>query len=221
MNELFPYNEEIENQLIQIKKRIRLSMNGVASESMQQLGYKVNYGVSLPRIKEIAGRFPKNHALAQRLWTTQSRETMIMATLLQPEKSFPEKTALEWISQCNNIELIEQCCQNLFIQLSYANDLAAKMLDQEDKYRKTISYILYSLLLMQDKAEEKLLSLFIENAARDIYNDFYIVYSSVARFLKQAGRKNKGLVLDFLSTISLSEKGAKWVYEEVLFFLNN
>ena len=221
MNELFPYNEEIENQLIQIKKLIRLSMNGVASESMQQLGYKINYGVSLPRIKEIAGRFPKNHALAQRLWTIESRETMIIATLLQPENSFSEKIALKWISQCNNIELIEQCCRNLFVRLPYANELAVKMLEQEDKYKKTTGYILYSLLLMQDRDEKKLLPVFIENAAKDIYNDSYMVYSSVARFLKQAGRKNRELILNFLSGISLNNKGSKWVYEEVRFFLED
>ena len=219
MNTPFPYHEEIENQLTQIKKLIRLSMNGVASEAMQGLGYKVNYGVSLPKIKEIAGRFPKNHALAQRLWAIGSRETMIMATLLQPDKSFSEKIASEWISQCNNIELIEQCCRNLFTRLPYANQLAVKMLEQENKYRKATGYILYSLLLMQDKADEKLLSLFLENAAKDIYSDSYAVYSSVARFLKQAGRKNKELVLDFLSNVSLNEDGAKWVNEEVRCFL--
>ena len=199
------YNEEIENQLIQLKKWIRLSMNGVASEAMQPLGYKVNYGVSLPRIKEIAGRFSKSHALAQRLWLDGSRETMIVATLLQPERSFPEKTALEWVSQCNNIELIEQCCRNLFVRLPYANDLAAKMLVEEDKYKKTTGYILYSLLLMQDRAGERELSLFFENAVKDVLNESYMVYSSVVRFLKQAGRKNGKLVLDFLSNISLDD----------------
>ncbi len=219
MSTPFPYRTEIESQLTQINKLIRLSMNGVASEAMQQLGYKVNYGVSLPKIKEIAQRFPENHALAQRLWVAGSRETMIMATLLQPEKSFSEKIATEWISQCNNIELIEQCCRNLFVRLPYANELAAKMLEQGDKYPKTTGYILYSLLLMQDKADEKLLSLFLGNAAKDIYNDSYAVYSSVARFLKQAGRKNKELVSDFLSNVFLKEEGAKWVYEEVRCFL--
>ena len=219
MNILSPYNEEIENQLAQIKKLIRLSMNGVVSEAMQQLGYKVNYGVSLPKIKEIAGRFPKNHALAQRLWTLESREAMIMATLLQPEKSFSEKITLEWIAQCNNIELVEQCCRNLFVRLPYANELAAKVLEQEDGYKKATGYILYSLLLMQDKAEEKLLSLFIEKAAKDVYNDSYTVYSSVARFLKQVGRKNRNLVLDFFSNVSLTAKGAQWVREEVMFCL--
>ena len=211
-SDFFPYNEEIENQLMQLKKLIRLSMNGVVSESMQSLGYKVNYGVSLPRIKEIAGRFSKNHVLAQRLWSGGSRETMIMATLLQPEESFSEKTALEWISQCNNIELIEQCCRNLFVRLSYANDLAAKMLVQEDKYKKTTGYTLYSLLLIQDRADDKELPLFFENVAKDISNESYMIRSSVVRFLKQAERKNRELVLDFFSNISLGEEMARWVH---------
>jgi 3-methyladenine DNA glycosylase AlkD len=213
------YNEEIENQLMQLKKLIRLSMNGVASESMRQLGYKVHDGVALPRIKEIAGRFSKNHALAQRLWSGGSRETMIIATLLQPEESFPEKTALEWISQCNNIELVEQCCRNLFVRLPYSGDLAAKMLIQADKYKKTTGYILYSLLLMQERASDRELPLFFENASKDISNESYMVCSSIVRFLKQAGKKNRELVLDFLSGISLGGERAKWVYEEVLFFL--
>ncbi len=222
MNTLFPYHEEIENQVTQIKKLIRLSMNGIVSEAMQQLDYKVNYGVALPKIKEIARRFPKSHALAQRLWATGSRETMIIATFLQPEKSFPEKIALEWISQCNNIELVEQCCRNLFVHLPYAGNLIISTLEKPDKYRKATGYILYSLLLMQDKADEKLFSLLLENAAKDIYSDSYTVYSSVARFLKQAGRKDKKLVLDFLSNVFPSnETGSKWVVEEVLYFLED
>ncbi len=221
MNTPFPYCEEIENQLIRIKKLIRLSMNGVASEAMQRLGYKVNYGVSLPKIKEIAGNFPKSHALAQRLWAIGSRETMIMATLLQPEKSFSKEIALEWISQCTNIELIEQCCRNLFIRLPHANELAVNILKKKNKYKKATGYILYSLLLMQEKADGKLFPLFLENVAEDIYNGSYVVYSSVARFLKQAGRKNRESVLDFLSHVSLNENGTRWVSEEVLCFLED
>jgi 3-methyladenine DNA glycosylase AlkD len=196
-------------------------MNGVTSEAMKRLGYKVNYGVSLTKIKEIAGHFPKSHALAQRLWVTGSRETMILATLLQPEKSFPEEIASEWISQCNNIELTEQCCRNLFVRLPYANSLSVSMLKKTDKYEKAIGYILYSLLLVQDKADEKLFFTLLESASGDIYSDSYTVYSSVARFLKQAGRKNREAVLDFLSDISLNKNGTKWVHEEVLCFLED
>ncbi len=221
MNEFFPYNKEVEDQLIQIKKLIRLSMNGVTSEAMQQLGYKVNYGVALPQIKKIAGRFSESHILARRLWQTGYRETMIMATLLQPEDSFSRENAIEWISQCNNIELVEQCCRNLLIRLPYANELAATMLLQEDKYRKSTGYILYSLLLMQDRADENILPSFMENAAKDISDNSFVVYSAVARFLKQLGKKDKNMIFDFLSRVSLDEKGAEWVNEEVRFFLEN
>lgn len=219
MNAFFPYNKVIENQLSEIKKLLRLSMNGVTSDSMQSLGYKVNYGVSLPRIKELAKRFPENHVLAQQLWAMGYRETMIMASLLQPANSFDEKVALQWISQFYNIEQVEQCCRNLFVNLSYANKLASKMIIEEDKYKKATGYILYSFLLMQHKADESFLAFFMENASKDIYNDSFVVYSSASRFLKQAGRKNKQLVFDFLNSIHSENEQTQWVKNEVQAFL--
>jgi hypothetical protein len=45
------------NELIKdIKKQFRLYMNGVVSQSMREKGldYKLNFGIEVPRIKEIA-----------------------------------------------------------------------------------------------------------------------------------------------------------------------
>jgi len=43
----------------EIKTQLRLSMNGVASQSMREKGlaYKINFGVELPRLKEIAKQY--------------------------------------------------------------------------------------------------------------------------------------------------------------------
>ena len=61
---------DVKEQLKDIKTQLRLSMNGVVSQSMREKGldYKLNFGVELPRIKSIAATFEKNHDLAQALW---------------------------------------------------------------------------------------------------------------------------------------------------------
>ena len=43
----------------EIKAQFRLFMNGVVSQSMREKGldYKLNFGIELPRIKEIAAKF--------------------------------------------------------------------------------------------------------------------------------------------------------------------
>ena len=54
----------------EIKKQFRLFMNGVVSQSMREKGldYKLNFGIELPRLKEIAAKFEQNHEVAQALW---------------------------------------------------------------------------------------------------------------------------------------------------------
>ena len=64
-----------------IKGQFRLFMNGVVSQSMREKGldYKLNFGIELPRLKEIAARYEKNHDVAQALWKENIRECKILA----------------------------------------------------------------------------------------------------------------------------------------------
>ena len=53
--------EQLHQRLKDIKTQLRLSMNGVVSQSMREKGlvYKLNFGVELPRIKGIAAGYEK------------------------------------------------------------------------------------------------------------------------------------------------------------------
>ena len=64
------------SQLKEIKTQLRMAMNGTASASMREKGlaYKLNFGVELPRLKQIAAQYEKNHELAQALWKENIRE---------------------------------------------------------------------------------------------------------------------------------------------------
>ena len=109
----------LEAEIAEIRRKIMLSMNGITSEKMTQSGvvYKKNYGVAIPRIKEIASFYTPNSDLAQRLWIIGIRETMIIATLLQPVDRFTPVMANEWVDAIQQLELVEQTCMNLFSKL--------------------------------------------------------------------------------------------------------
>ena len=51
-------NLPLEDQIREIKKMLRATMNGVLSGSMRQQGlnYRVNFGVDQPRLIELAGK---------------------------------------------------------------------------------------------------------------------------------------------------------------------
>ena len=59
--------EDLHEIIKTIKKEFRLSMNGVVStlQRRQGLDYKINFGVEIPRLKDIAAKYQKNKELAQ------------------------------------------------------------------------------------------------------------------------------------------------------------
>ena len=52
---------DIHETIREIKAQFRLFMNGVASQSMREKGlnYKLNFGIELPRLKEISLKYEK------------------------------------------------------------------------------------------------------------------------------------------------------------------
>src|ERR1035437_69940 len=124
---------ESDRQISEILQKLRLSMNGIVSEQMILNGieYKKNYGVSIPRLKEIAALYSPNHNLAQQLWNLEIRETMILALILEPVEKFTAENAIEWVQSFNQTEIVEQACMILFCKLPDANFLCKEWINAD------------------------------------------------------------------------------------------
>ena len=135
-------NSELDAQIKEIKLQIRLSMNGVVSDQMKAMGvhYKQNFGVAIPRLKEIARKYIPNHDLAQRLWLLQIRETMILATLLQPAEQFTPAIANKWMESITQIEMVEQLNMNLLSKTSFARELALEFIKSDNIWHQITGF---------------------------------------------------------------------------------
>ena len=134
----------------EIKAQFRLFMNGVVSQSMREKGldYKLNFGIELPRIKEIAAKFEKNHDVAQALWKENIRECKIMAGLLQPIDTFYPEIADIWVEDMNYPEIAEITTMTLFQYLPYASEKTFEWMAQDGPYYQLCGYMLMARLLM-------------------------------------------------------------------------
>jgi hypothetical protein len=135
----------MEDIIKNIRGRLRRVMNGVAAAGMRAHGidYKMNFGVSLPEIKEIALLYAKDAALAERLWKEDVRELKIMATLLQPCEAFTCEQAERWVLDIRYMEIAEQYCINLLQHLSFAGTLAAGWIPREEGFMQVAGFLLY------------------------------------------------------------------------------
>lgn len=119
----FVENKEITDKVNEIKRIIRGSMNGITVESMQEKGicYKENFGVALPRLREIAKSYDPNMQLATQLWFLGIRESMIIGSLLVPLNEMTTTTAIKWSEQITTNELSEISAMTLFSRLPDAS----------------------------------------------------------------------------------------------------
>ncbi len=105
--------------LISKIKRIR---NGDVADAMKRSGieYKMNWGVGLVDLRQMAKEFEPDHVLALKLWNKQWRETMILATLLDEPAKVTEEQMDFWTKSFETTEVAEQASANLWVKSKYA-----------------------------------------------------------------------------------------------------
>jgi len=142
--------EEVEQQLREIKQRFRLIMNGVVSKSMRDKGveYKINWGVSLPHLKDMASEIGKSYNLAIVLWKEDIRECKILATLLMPaDKMLPEIVDI-WIEQTVSQEMAEIASFYLYQHLPFASSKAFEWMARSKEIPQICAYQVLARLYM-------------------------------------------------------------------------
>jgi hypothetical protein len=157
-----------------IRTRLRRFMNGVVSSGMRDrgIGYKLNFGVSVPVLKEIAKEFLPSSSLADKLWEQGVREMKILATLLHPVNEFTKEKADEWAfciieSEIAESEIAGQYVMNLLQYHPEATLLAGQWILREEPVLQQLACLLYSRLFMKKVpvgAEEE--CLFLREAKR-------------------------------------------------------
>lgn len=133
---------EVRDKLKQIKSRFRLLMNGVASQSMREkgIGYKINWGISLPALKGLAAEYGKDYELAIELWKEDIRECKILATLIMPVEAVRPDLAELWVGQIENQEIAEMAAFNLFQYIDCADGLALKWISSGSAFVQICGY---------------------------------------------------------------------------------
>lgn len=202
----------IHEQIKEIKGQLRLFMNGVVSASMRKKGldYKLNFGVELPRIKEIAkGIKNPSVALAEALWMENIRECKILATLIYPKEDFSSDTAELWVSQVENIEIARLLSMHILQHLDYIRPLCLKWIASGKEMNEVIGYITISrLLLREDSMDERASDEFTNQAITAAVSGDFILRDSSILALKnfmQQNENHKNKILALVEPLAQSE----------------
>ena len=100
----------IEEEIKEIKRSFRQMMDGSIAQSMRDKGvdYHLNWGATLPRLREKADGIGKNYDLAIALWKENVRECKILATMIMPSDVVLPEVIDIWMEQTPTQEIAEQ-----------------------------------------------------------------------------------------------------------------
>src|SRR5574344_457767 len=183
-------NEEVMQQLREIKQSFRLMMNGETSRSMREKGveYKINWGVSLPQLKDRAKEIGKNYDLAIELWKENIRECKVLATLVMPaERMLPEVVDI-WMEQTTSQEMAEMASFNLYQYLPFASDKAFLWMASDKEIPQICAYQVLARLFMRGMApNERREYEYLDQVATALQSEFnsvrHAAYASVQKFV--------------------------------------
>ena len=159
--------EETNEKLKAIKRSFRTVMNGVASHSMREkgVGYKLNWGVSLVHLREMAATYGKDYDLAIALWKEDIRECKILATLIMPAERLLPEVADIWLEQTTSQELAEMLAVNLLKDVSYAPEIAYRWMASDSDIHQICGFSILSRLFMRgQEPNERGINEFLDQA---------------------------------------------------------
>ena len=159
--------EETNEKLKAIKRSFRTVMNGVASHSMREkgVGYKLNWGVSLVHLREMAATYGKDYDLDIALWKEDKHECKILATLIMPAERLLPEVADIWLEQTTSQELAEMLAANLLKDVSYAPEIAYRWMASDSDIRQICGFCILSRLFMRgQEPNERGINEFLDQA---------------------------------------------------------
>ena len=211
--------EDVNHVVKEIKQSFRQMMDGAVAQSMRDKGvnYHLNWGATLPRLKERAEEIKSSltthqspvtvYSLAIALWKENVRECKILATMLMPPDEMLPEVCDIWMEQVPSQEIAEQVAFNLWQHLPYAPEKAYQWIASDKEYEQLCGFHVLSRLFMNgQEPNERGINEFIDQALVALQGPFMSVrkaaMQSIVRF-SELGLVYERLAKSALKSVNL------------------
>ena len=188
------------DKIKEIKQSFRLMMDGSIAQSMRDKGvdYHLNWGATLPRLRQKADEIGKNYDLAIALWKENVRECKILATMIMPADEILPEVVDIWMEQTETVEIAEQAAMNLYQYLPYAPEKAYQWIASErELYQLCGFHVLSRLFMSGQEPNERGINEFLDQAHVALQSESIIVRKAALNSINHFS--NLGLVYERLA----------------------
>lgn len=173
------------------------------------------FGVKVPALRAIAKEAGRDHELAAQLWAYPSRETRILATMIDHWKWVDEAQMEVWVADFDSWELCDQACGNLFASTPFAYAKAMEWSARPETFVKRAGFVLMADLAHRNKKNaDEALADFLPVIEREAADDRNFVKKAVNWALRDIGKRNLSLNAQAIAAaerlIAQPSRSARW-----------
>lgn len=215
----------MEEKVQEIIMQIRHRMNGEVVESMRQANiiYKVNYGVTIPELQQIAQPYKGNHDLALRLFEDDIRECKIIASMIDDPAKVTGDQIDKWSDQFDNVEMVEHVCSNLFWKSDFALPRSAEWCLEEDSLMQKAGLLIAGRRASDKSIKDSIFEPYIRMVENIVETEDELITNAALFTLREIAKRSeslKKLVIESAERMTVSDFGiATWVGNQILFEL--
>ncbi len=184
------------------------------------VGTKV-YGVKIPLLRALAKEVGKDHGLAAGLWGVDSRETRILAAMIDDPALVAEGQMESWVLDLDSWEVCDQLCQCLFQDTALAGAKALEWSGREEEFVKRAGFVLMARLAVSRKKEpDASFEVYLPIIEREAWDGRNFVKKALSWALRQIGKRSLELNRQATATArAIGEQGtgpARWLARDVI-----
>lgn len=173
------------------------------------------FGVKVPVLRRMAKELGRDHELALELWAYPSRETRVLATMVDRPQWVEEAQMEAWAIDLDSWEVCDQACGNLFAYTPFAFANALAWSERSEEFVKRAGFVLMADLAHKDKkTTDEQLAVFFPVIEREAGDGRNFVKKAVNWALRDIGKRNRALNAQAVTVaerlITRPEAAARW-----------
>jgi len=215
----------MEEKILEIIMLIKQHMNGDVVESMRQsdIIYKVNYGVTIPELQQIASPYKGDHDLALRLFEEDIRECKIIASMIDDPTKVTGEQIDKWSHSFDNIEIVEQVCSNLFWKSDFALPRSFEWCLEDEALMQKAGLLIAGHRASDSSIMDSIFEPYIRMVENIAETEDELITNAAAYALREIAKRSDSLkdkVIEAAERMSVSDFGiAVWLGSQLLFEL--
>lgn len=182
---------------------------------------EIVYGVSKPRLDQMARRIGRDHDLAKELWASGVHDARLLGVLISEPLKVTAGQMERWARDFDNWDVCDGACCHLFAFAAPAWKKAVEWSSRKEQFVKRAGFALIAYLAYKDRtAPNSKFLRFLGIIRREACDDRHFVKKGVNWALRNIGKRNKALNRAAIRTArqlrGLDSAAARWIAADAL-----